>query len=258
MPCAEEAIDAMLIDKAFGDAGSTIVIEERLSGPEFSLLTLCSDGEFLSLPVAQDYKRALDHDRGPNTGGMGTYSPVSLVTPDIVLETERRVVKPLLETLAAMGISYRGVLFSGLMIHRGEVRCLEFNVRFGDPETQSVVKRLGSGFARALKACAEGLSIPTIEVRDNAVVSVVLASGGYPGAYQKGKPITIGALPEGVTAFHAGTTMKEGALVTNGGRVAAITATAPTIAAARELAYSAVSAFEFEGKHLRRDIAAGA
>lgn len=252
---AEVAIDSMLVDRIFGEAGSTIVVEERLSGPEFSLLTLCSEGEFRSLPVAQDYKRALDGDRGPNTGGMGSRSPVPWLTDDIVRRAEREVVRPILDALAKRGVSYRGVLFSGLMLHEDTPHCLEFNVRFGDPETQSVVLRLGSGLAAALAACAAGQSIPEIEVRANAAVTVVLASAGYPGSYEKGKPIAIGALPPGTEAFQAGTVLVEGQLATHGGRVIAVSSSAATLEDARATAYAAADAIEFEGKTYRRDIA---
>ncbi|MFI5386400.1 MAG: phosphoribosylamine--glycine ligase [Fimbriimonadales bacterium] len=266
---AHDAVDAMLVDGEFGAAGRTIVIEERLSGPEFSLLTLCSGDQeskvqspkskvFLSLPVAQDYKRAFDGDRGPNTGGMGTFSPVPWITDRMVGQTEDDVVRPILAALQARGISYRGVLFSGLMLHEGKTHCLEFNVRFGDPEIQSIVLRLGSGLAAALLACAKGEPIPPVDALDNAAVSVVVASGGYPGRYEKGKPIEIGAMPDGVHVFHAGTAMTDGQLVTNGGRVLAVSASAPDIKEARRLAYEAVEGVRFEGKQNRQDIALGA
>ncbi|HVT11001.1 MAG TPA: phosphoribosylamine--glycine ligase [Fimbriimonadaceae bacterium] len=253
---AHEAVDAMLVEREFGDAGATIVIEDRLEGREFSLLTLCSDAGIYSLPVAQDYKRALDNDRGPNTGGMGSFSPVSWISRDLVEETEDRVVRPILQALRNRATPYRGVLFSGLMMHEGKVNCLEFNVRFGDPETQSVVRRLGLGLAGALKACADGQSIPPPSVEENAVVTVVAASGGYPGEYEKGKEISIGAMPEGVQVFHAGTALRDGRLVTGGGRVLAVSAAAQNIEAARRLAYEGVARIGFEGMRFRADIAA--
>lgn len=262
---AHEAIDDILVEGAFGEAGRTIVIEERVAGKEFSLLTLCSDTGFYSLPVAQDYKRALDGDRGPNTGGMGSFSPVPWIPDALVRETEARVVEPILATLASRGTSYRGVLFSGLMVEDGRLNCLEFNVRFGDPEIQSIVMRLGKGFADALHACAIGAPIPPVEVLDNAAVTVVVASGGYPNQYEKGKPITIDSAamsltslvssPAVVHAFHAGTAMKDGALVTSGGRVAAISASSASLSTARDLAYDLVKDVDFEGKYFRKDIA---
>ncbi len=256
---AKEAVDAVdfaLVAKGFGDAGTEIVIEDRLEGKEFSLLTLCSDQGFFSLPVAQDYKRIFDGDLGPNTGGMGSYSPVPWIPEGLVKETEASVVAPLLAALKARGIEYRGVLFSGLMVDGGVPYCLEYNVRFGDPETQSVMARLGHGFAGALLACAKGMTIPPVEVLDNAVVSVVLASGGYPGDVKKGLPISIGDLPEGVVAFHAGTKTDAGRLVTSGGRILTVTATAASAITARALAYEGVFRVAFEGMHFRNDVAA--
>lgn len=253
---AEDAIEAMLVDRAFGDAGAEIVVEERLVGFEFSLLTICSEAGFWSLPIAQDYKRALDGDRGPNTGGMGTYSPVPRVSEDLVKRTERQVVAPILEALKARGIPYRGVLFSGLLVQDGQPYCLEYNVRFGDPETQSVVRRLGIGFADALLAAANGQPIPPVEVKDEAVVSVVLASGGYPGDYRKGLPIGFGAFNPEVKVFFAGVGQQEGQLVTSGGRVMAVTATGPSIADARDRAYAGVLEVCFDEMHYRRDVAA--
>jgi phosphoribosylamine--glycine ligase len=254
---AEEAIEMMMVRREFLEAGDTIVVEERLVGPEFSLLTLCSDDGFVSLPVAQDYKRALDGDQGLNTGGMGSYSPVPWITDDMVLHTEKTVVAPMLGALKERGVPFRGVLFSGMLVQEGVPYCLEYNVRFGDPETQSIMPRLGHGFAEALLACAQGKPIPPLTVLDKAVVSVVVASGGYPSAYKKGVPIRIdGDLGEDVVAFHAGTKLQDGHLVTDGGRVMAVTAAAATLEAARAKAYDAVDKVAFGGMHHRSDIAA--
>lgn len=252
-----EAVEAMLVHGAFGDAGAEIVIEEMLAGPEFSVLTLCSGQDIFSLPVAQDYKRALEADRGPNTGGMGSYSPVPHVPLDRVYEVEARVVRPILTTLEQRGIDFRGVLFSGLMVHRNEIRCLEFNVRFGDPETQTVVRRLGSGCAGALLACAKGDPIPPVPILENAAVTVVVVSEGYPGEYQKGIEIDIEPLPDGVVAFHAGTRRRGDTLVTDGGRVLAVSAAADNLEQARQLAYQGVQCVHFAGARSRSDIALG-
>jgi phosphoribosylamine--glycine ligase len=255
---AEDAIEMMMVKREFLEAGDTIVVEERLQGPEFSLLTLCSDDGFLSLPLAQDYKRALDGDKGLNTGGMGSYSPVPWIGEDMVRQTEERVVAPLLGTLKSRGIQFRGMLFSGMLIQDGTPYCLEYNVRFGDPETQSIVPRLGKGFAAALWACAQGKLIPHVEVLERAAVSVVLASGGYPSAYQKGIPIhDEGDLGEDVVAFHAGTKMADGRLVTDGGRVMAVTASAQSLEDARSRAYAAIEKISFSGMRYRSDIAQG-
>lgn len=262
---AEEAIELMLLHEELGDAGRTVVIEDRLSGKEFSLITLCSGGSYRSLPVAQDYKRAFDGGRGPNTGGMGTYSPVPWVTPQLVEETEIRVVEPILKLLQGKDIDYRGVLFSGLMLQDDTPYCLEFNVRFGDPETQSIVMRLGTGFAEALKLTAGGAELSDagtphsaardIEILDRCAVSVVLASDGYPGEYRKGLPVRIGKLPDQVKVFHAGTAVQGGELVTNGGRVLTLTAHGATVEEARARAYGAVEFVNFPGMSYRLDIA---
>ena len=205
--------------------------------------------------ASQDYKRSLDGDRGPNTGGMGTYSPAPWVSDDLLRRTEAEVVAPLLASLASDGIDYRGVLFSGLMVVDDRPYCLEYNVRFGDPETQSVVRRLGSGFLDLLMAAADGRSLPRPEVLDNASITVVLASGGYPGSYAKGLAIHLPSeLPDGVEIFHAGTSSSGGLLVTSGGRVLGISAAAAMAEAARAAAYSAVDTIQFEGRTFRTDI----
>lgn len=274
---AEEAIEMMLLREELGDAGRTVVIEDRLTGKEFSLITLCSGTSYRSLPIAQDYKRAFDGDQGPNTGGMGTYSPVPWVTQSLVEETEVRVVEPILKLLQAKDIDYRGVLFSGLMVQDDTPFCLEFNVRFGDPETQSIMLRLGKGFAQALRACAGSLelglgslddtpagtnqpasshgALPPIEILDCAAVSVVLASDGYPGDYRKGLPIRIGKLPDQVKAFHAGTAIRDGELVTNGGRVLTLSAYGDSVEEARARAYGSIESISFPGMRYRLDIA---
>ncbi|MCW5939542.1 MAG: phosphoribosylamine--glycine ligase [Fimbriimonadaceae bacterium] len=247
---AMEALERMLVHRELGEAGAEVVVEDRLVGQEFSLLTLVSDGRFFSLPVAQDHKRLLDGDEGPNTGGMGTFSPVDWVSEELVQTTEDQVVAPILAAVPG----YRGVLFSGLMVVDGRPFCLEYNVRFGDPETQSVVRRLGAGFAEALSAVAQGAPLPPIEALDNCAVTVVMASAGYPGPYTKGIPITVGPLPEGVKLFHAGTALHEGCLVTAGGRVLGVSATGPTLEEAADKAYAAIGSVRFEGRQYRTDI----
>ena len=251
---AEDAIDMMLTRRELGPAGDTIVLEERLDGPEFSLLTLANESGFVSLPVAQDYKRIGVGDTGPNTGGMGSYSPVPWVTPDLVSRAEERVVAPMLRLLGMKGIAFRGVLFSGLMLHGGVPHCLEYNVRFGDPETQSIMMRLGAGFAESLYRAARGEPIEPPAVLHDAAVTVVAASAGYPGPYERGKPIAVGALPQNAKVFHAGTTRAGMELLTNGGRVLAVTARGPTVEAARATAYEGLAAISFEGMQFRTDI----
>ncbi len=256
---AEETIDAMMVSRSLGESGSTLVVEERLIGMEFSLLTVASGTHFVSLPIAQDYKRALDNDRGPNTGGMGTYSPVSWVSDDIVREAEETIAAPALRQLSARGIPYHGVLFSGILVQDGKPYCLEYNARFGDPETQTVMMRLGTGFAELLYAAARKKELPQIEIKSNAAVSVVVASAGYPGAYEKGKALTLPAsLPESVQIFQAATARTQGQLVTAGGRVLCVTAEATTIQEARTTAYRVCESIGFDGMYYRKDIAAEA
>ncbi len=253
---AYSAIKAMLVDRIYGEAGATIVVEQRLIGREFSLLTISSENGFHSLPIAQDHKRALDNDGGANTGGMGTYSPVPWVSDAMVRHAEERIVKPMLSGLAAAGILYRGVLFSGVMVEGNQSYCLEFNVRFGDPEIQTLVLRMGKGFLAALHAAALGFAVPPIEIKPVSAITVVVASGGYPGSYTKGKPVTIGNLPDGVKLFHAATAMRDGELVTTGGRVFGVSAVADTLDEAKKLAYQAAEMVKFDGAYYRKDIGA--
>jgi len=252
---AEDVLDRFMVHGEIGESGRTVVLEERLVGREFSLICLCNETGFQSLPVAQDYKRAFDNDEGLNTGGMGTYSPVDWVSSDTVRETEERVIAPLLEEVKRRGGTFRGVLFAGLMATPSGLKCLEYNVRFGDPEIETLVRRMGSGFGDALASVANGWPIPPVEIVDGAAVTVMLASGGYPGAYAKGKPITIEPLPEGVVVFHAGTTYLGDEVVTAGGRVLAVSATGSNIPEARALAYRGVAQINFEGMQYRTDIA---
>ncbi len=253
---ADEAIASMMLDKDLGPAGETVVLETRLFGPEFSLLSIVSGEHVLSLPVAQDYKRAEDGDQGPNTGGMGAYSPLPWLSEGLVVETEERVVRPILRALKERGIDFRGTLFSGMLVQEGKPYCLEYNVRFGDPETQSVMRRLGNGFAGALLAAAKGEPIPPVEVLPNAAVTVVAASGGYPGGYAKGKTITVGSLPEGVVVFHAGTAKTDDQVATSGGRVLGVSAVGADVSEARDAAYAGMRQVSFEGMQFRNDIAA--
>lgn len=253
---AEEAIEAMLVTRALGESGSTIVVEERLIGHEFSLLTVACGAQYVSLPIAQDYKRALDNDRGPNTGGMGAYSPVAWVSDDLVGKAEETIAAPALKQLSARGIPYQGVLFSGILVQNGKPYCLEFNARFGDPETQTVMMRLGKGLAELLYAAACNKELPPVETKPNAAVSVVVASGGYPGTYEKGKTLALPqSLPAGVQIFHAGTARAQGQLVTAGGRVLSVSAEAPTISGARSTAYRICESIGFDGMYYRKDIA---
>ncbi|MBX3112678.1 MAG: phosphoribosylamine--glycine ligase [Fimbriimonadaceae bacterium] len=252
---AEDAVERFMVHGEIGDSGRTLVLEERLVGREFSLICLCNETGFQSLPVAQDYKRAFDGDEGPNTGGMGAYSPVTWVSEDAVRQTEDEVVAPLLAEVKRRGGLFRGVLFAGLMATAQGVKCLEYNVRFGDPEIETLVRRLGAGFADALASVANGWPLPAVDVSPEAAVTVMVASGGYPGAYEKGKPVTVGRMPDGVVVFHAGTAYLGDEVVTAGGRVLAVTATGSTVGEARELAYRGVAQVSFDGMQHRSDIA---
>lgn len=250
---AKEALQ-MMLSGGLGEAGKTVVVEDRLIGREFSLLALVNEVDALPLPVAQDHKRAFDNDLGPNTGGMGTFSPVDWLSNDLVSESMDRIVRPIMSQMSAEGISYRGVLFAGIMVSDGLPYCLEYNVRFGDPETQSVMRRLGPGFATSLADTARGLKISVPGVHEHASATVILASGGYPGTVEKGKVIEMGQLDPEVVVFHSGTALKEGQLVTNGGRVLGVSAIGSTVHEASDLAYRACDQIHFEGKMLRRDI----
>lgn len=244
----------------FGDAGATVVVEETLEGPECSLLALTDGKTVVPLATAQDHKRALDGDKGPNTGGMGVYSPVPehLVSADelaAMVDIERRVVAE----LAFEGITYSGCLYGGFMLTKDGPKVLEFNARFGDPETQVVLPRMKADLVDVFLACDDGTLAPDmVSWDDDWAVSVVLTSAGYPGSYEKGKAITgierAEAL-DGVTVYHAGTALsQDGTLVTNGGRVLDVTAVAPTFEEARAQAYAACELVDFDGKTFRTDI----
>jgi phosphoribosylamine--glycine ligase len=253
---AKRALTAMLRDGMFGEAGATVVVESFLEGEELSVLALTNGRDLVLLPPAQDHKRLLEHDRGPNTGGMGAYSPVSLATPELLERIERTVFLPTLKELAHRGASFSGVLYAGLMVDPdGTPRVIEFNCRLGDPETQAILPRVTSGLLEAFHAAAAGAPLPALGISPDAAVTTVLAAQGYPDVPRLGDPIGIPALPKGTMVFHAGTQRDEaGALKTNGGRVLAVTAVAASFAAAREASRAAAQAIEFEGKQFRTDI----
>ncbi|MFN8034855.1 MAG: phosphoribosylamine--glycine ligase [Acidimicrobiia bacterium] len=258
---ARAAVREYLSGAAFGDAGRTLVIEEGLTGPELSLLVLCDGTDGLPLAPAQDFKRVGDGDQGPNTGGMGAYSPVPIAAEAIVDEVMAKAVGPTLANLTAAGVSYRGVLYAGLMLTPEGPKVLEYNVRFGDPECQVVIPRLASDLAVHCMQAAAGRLSTVPEFVPDACVTVVLASSGYPASPRTGDVIhglDAAAGIEGVTVFHAGTALHDGEVVTAGGRVLDVTAIGPTVATARERAYEAVGHIRFEGMHHRRDIAAAA
>lgn len=255
----EQALDAVheCFSGAFGDAGSTVIVEEMLTGPECSLLAFTDGITVRPMATSQDHKRALEGDLGPNTGGMGVYSPVPIVTPE-EHETMVAIMHQTVEQLHREGIDYRGCLYGGFMLTPAGPKVLEFNARFGDPETQVILPRLQNDLVDVMLACAEQ-RLDEVELSwcDDWAVSVVLTSAGYPGSYEKGKVITgiedAEAL-DGVTVYHAGTREQDGQILTNGGRVIDVTALGATFEEARNLAYAACEKIDFEGKTLRHDI----
>ena len=257
---AEEAVRQAMVEKVFGAAGDTVVIEEFLTGPECSLHALVDGKGYVLFPDAKDHKRALDGDQGLNTGGMGTISPSRVVDAAMNDRVRREVLDRFVTGLAAEGLPFSGMLFPGLMMTPDGPKVLEFNCRFGDPETQSLMRRLKSDLLDLIEATIDGkLSSAAPEWDTRAAVCVVLASGGYPGAIEKGKVISgleaAQAEPD-VVVFHAGTAAKDGSVVTNGGRVLGVTALGATLEEARAKAYAAADKISFEGKQLRRDIGA--
>ncbi len=257
---AREAVDDALVRGAFGDAGANLVIEEFLDGPERSVFGVCDGTDVVLLSPAQDYKRALDGDEGLNTGGMGAYTPVPGFGFDEAEALRDTVFTPVLRELADRGTPFRGLLYAGLVETEAGPKLLEFNVRFGDPETQVILPRLASDLGELLWASATG-SVTDVEVawHDDAFVGVVLASGGYPGSYDTGKQITgvdRAAAMDGVQVFHAGTSDSgDGTLVTAGGRVLTVVGRGATVGDARHVAYEAASKISWWGKHQRSDVA---
>ena len=257
----EEALDAvkkLMEDRIFGSSGERIIIEEKLEGEEASYIVITDGYSFKALPTSQDHKRLLDGDQGPNTGGMGAYSPTPLITQELREKIEAKVIEPILRLMREKGNPYVGFLYAGLMIVEGEPYVLEFNCRLGDPEAQVILPRIKADFLELVLAGTEGrLKDFPVEESPEACVCVVMASKGYPAKYEKGQLITglekAEALP-GVIVFHAGTKEKEGKFYTNGGRVLGVTALAPTLPQAINRAYEAVEKIHFEGAHYRKDI----
>ncbi|HYL53537.1 MAG TPA: phosphoribosylamine--glycine ligase [Acidimicrobiia bacterium] len=260
---ARDAVRAYLSGDAFGAAGLTCVIEEGMTGPELSLFVLCDGRNAAVCATAQDHKRAFDGDRGPNTGGMGAYAPVPFVSEELVEGVMEHAIRPTLRELARRGAEYRGMLYCGLMLTPDGVKVLEYNVRFGDPECQVVVPRFSSDLYVHLRESAAGRLETPVEIADVASVGVVLATEGYPPTpARRGDRIEgldVANAREGVIVFQAGTATDDaGRVVTNGGRVLTVTATAPDVGAARDRAYAAAAEISWPGVHYRRDIAAQA
>ncbi len=253
------AVTNIMRDKAFGSAGARVVIEEMLNGPEVSLLAFVDRRSIYIMETAQDHKPVDDGDTGPMTGGMGAYSPTPAIDEATIATIERDVFVPIVDGLVRDGIEYKGVLYAGLMMTTAGPKVLEFNCRFGDPETQPLMMRLKSDLAETMMAVAEGrLDTATLAWDPRPAICVVATSKGYPGSYPKGLPITgidkADAI-DGVKVFHSGTAMLDGQLVTDGGRVLGVTAIGDTIAAAQRKAYDAMKLIHFDGMHYRRDIA---
>ncbi|MBI2433867.1 MAG: phosphoribosylamine--glycine ligase [Candidatus Hydrogenedentes bacterium] len=256
---AEQAIWSIMVHRTFGEAGARVVIEDFLEGEEASILAFSDGRTVVAMPSSQDHKAAFDHDQGPNTGGMGAYSPAPVVSREMLPRIEQDILRRCVDGMAADGTPYTGVLYAGLMMTMDGPKVVEFNCRFGDPETQVVLPRMRSDLVPALLACCNGtLDMTPIEYDDGACVTVVMASGGYPGPYEKGKEISGLAEAEAdpdVTVFHAGTKHGEnGRLLTNGGRVLNVTARGKDLRQTIGKAYGAVKKIQFDGAHFRRDI----
>ena len=252
------AIDEIMLKKVHGDAGSQVVLEERLIGEEASLLAFTDGITVIPMVAAQDHKRVGDGDHGPNTGGMGAYAPAPVVTPELLQQIQETILQPMVDGLRKDGILYQGCLYAGLMITEDGPKVIEFNARFGDPETQVVLPLLDGDLAAILEACVDGtLAQCKIKWRDSAAVCVVVAAGGYPGDYRKGDVISGLSAAEGKDAvvFHAGTSIAGEDVVTHGGRVLGVTAVAKNIAAAVDKVYPAVEQIKFAGMQYRKDIA---
>lgn len=255
---AQRAIDEILVQKAFGQAGARIVIQEFLEGTEISLHALCDGRTAKLFPTSQDHKRALEGDRGPNTGGMGAYSPTPFLSEADLGEARRKIFEPWLRGCKAEGIDFRGILYPGIMLTKSGPKVLEFNARFGDPETQVYLTRLENDLLELLDSCLDAtLGTAVLKWSPMVSVCVVMASAGYPGSYEKGKAITgleEAARVPNTKVFHAGTTTAGDKLVTNGGRVLGVTAWGKDLSSAREAAYLAVEKIRFQGAQYRRDI----
>ena len=255
---AEEGVKTIMLDKKFGSAGNTLVIEEFMTGREVSVLSFVDGKTIKTMTSAQDHKRAKDGDQGLNTGGMGTFSPSPFYTKEIDEFCQKNIYQPTVDAMAAEGREFKGIIFFGLMLTEKGPKVLEYNARFGDPEAQVVIPRMKNDMVEVCQACIDGtLDQINLEFEDNAAVCVVLASDGYPVSYEKGFPIEgLESFEgkEGYYVFHAGTALKDGKIVTNGGRVLGVTAKGATLKEARRNAYAATEWIRFENKYMRHDI----
>jgi phosphoribosylamine--glycine ligase len=255
---AIQSVDKIMVEKIFGEAGKRVVVEEYLIGEEASYIAFTDGKAILPMASSQDHKSVFDGDQGPNTGGMGAYSPAPVVTDEVSENIIQRVLRPIIYGMGEEGRAYKGVLYAGLMIHNGHPKVLEFNARFGDPETQPVLMRMKGDIIPILEACMKGtLSQHQIEWDNRASVCVVMVSKGYPGDYETGKAIKglrEVSRAEGVFVFHAGTAFKDNQIITNGGRVLGVTGLGEDISRAIERTYQAVKKISWEGVHYRADI----
>ncbi|OGX41977.1 MAG: phosphoribosylamine--glycine ligase [Omnitrophica WOR_2 bacterium RIFCSPLOWO2_12_FULL_51_24] len=256
------AVEAMMERKIFGEAGNKVIIEECLEGEEASIIVVTDGKDVVPLASAQDHKRIFDGDKGPNTGGMGAYSPAPIVSPDMMNTVMKDIIRPTIDALGKEGVRYTGALYAGLMVDEAGPKVLEFNCRFGDPETQAILPRLNSDFIGLIEASIDDeIDITSLEWDQRPCVSVVLSSGGYPGEYKTGFEIEgLDALEKikDVYVFHAGTKVADGKVLTSGGRVLNVTALGSDIKDAIDRCYNAINLIEFEGMHFRRDIGYGA
>lgn len=258
---AEQGLKEIMLDKQFGDSGNEVVIEEYLDGQEVSIHAFCNGTDFILFPPSQDHKQIGEGDTGPNTGGMGVIAPVPWVTSNVMKEIADTIVRPTLEALAAWGAPYSGVLYPGLKMSSKGPKVLEFNARFGQPECEVYMRLLQTDLLDICESIADGKLPTSIEWNSSFVVNIILASDGYPGSYKKGLPITGTEEAEkdsNIVVFHAGTIQQGDALMTNGGRVLAVTATGGMLKEALDRAYAAADKIHFEGKYMRRDIGAKA
>ena len=250
-----QAAKEMMIDSKFKDAGKRVIVEEFMVGQEVSILSFCDGKTIIPMVNARDHKRAYDNDQGLNTGGRGTFSPSAIYTEEVEEEVMNKIILPTVDAMNKEGRTFKGVLYFGLMLTDDGAKVVEYNARFGDPETQVVLPRLKTDLCDIFNAVVDGtLDKINIEWTDDACVCVVMASGGYPESYEKGKEITIGDIADNILIFHAGTAIKDGKLVTSGGRVLGVTAMGKDIHEARAKAYEAVSKIHFDGAFFRRDI----
>ena len=252
------AIDEIMGDHAFGSAGSRVVVEEFMDGEEVSVLCFTDGKTIVPMIPSQDHKRVYDNDKGPNTGGMGAYAPAPVGTPELMARVQKEILEPTIKAMEAEGRLYKGCLYAGLMVDANGPRVVEFNARFGDPETQVVLPLLESDLVEVMLACIDGkLAETEVKWSDGAAVCIVMAAGGYPKSYEKGDEITgfAEAQEMGCTVFHAGTSCKDGKIFTNGGRVLGVVAKADGIKAAVDKAYDGVAKMTFKNAHFRHDIA---